>query len=953
MKKNQSNGNAKRAGGHPAGAGSRGPVVTGHLVTHTHWDREWRVPIWYARARLIRMFDSVLDALEHNPNFKHFLMDGQVVGVEDYLEFRPERRQAMCKLIKEGRIQIGPWYNLPDEYPIAGEALIRNLLVGTRRAMNLGGCLKTAYLSFGWGQTAQFPQILAGFGIDFVFVGKNVSHERAPNSEFFWRAPDGTSLLATRLGEEGRANFYFSTIMPVMYGVAYHDPSCRVDWGRGGWLWRRAEPGFDLETTFERDLQYHPQHLRKSMEDALRTTADTLVKEHRFLGNGTDSTGPYESIERLIADANALDPACKVVHSGIVEYAAAIRKVLEQQGMDRLATVDGELRDGPSFKVSGNALPVRAQIKTLNRRAQLQLIRYAEPLAAVARMHGIPWPGAFVDKAWHYLLLAHSHDAINGVTLDKTARDTVYKLEQVLELAAVSTDMAASGLLRKIRPDGCGAGDVLVAVFNMSSQEARYMVRAQIDMPEEMNPQWVDVADANGALCPVQPLGSRHMASPVNVVNSRAMPFYCDRHELYFDTGSLPAMGYKVFKALPHGKLNRKAEFWNNVYDHGTQIVGPNCMANEHIEVAFNPNGTFDLLHKASGRRYNGLHFIEDGGDAGDYWQRVRPAKDSVMTTQSAGCRLSLVEDGPLVTSWLCEWSLQVPRQLRRAEGCRDDACCPMTVKSRVTLRAGAPYVEIQTTVVNQASDHRVRVAFPTCLAAGQSVAQGHFNVDTRPIERPRDAQGRRDDGMGTLPLQNFVDLCDQAGGLAVLNRNIMEYEVSDDSSRTVFLTMLRCVPVRICTEYRCATEDASQPGGQCHGTHTFEYALYPHNGDVWTGGVYEATEHYLMPPLACQFSLPAEGKKSLPAEASFLTIQPASLQLSAFKKAQDSDALIVRLYNPTAAVVEGRLTFAVSPSAVELVTLNEEKMNSLPVKNGSVRFAAEPFKILTFRCSL
>ena len=75
-----------------------------------------------------------------------------------------------------------------------------------RHAKKLGGCLKIAYLSFGWGQTAQLPQILAGFGIDFVFVGKNVNKERALRSEFFWRAPDGTRLLATRLGVGGRAN---------------------------------------------------------------------------------------------------------------------------------------------------------------------------------------------------------------------------------------------------------------------------------------------------------------------------------------------------------------------------------------------------------------------------------------------------------------------------------------------------------------------------------------------------------------------------------------------------------------------------------------------------------------------------------------------------------------------------------------------------------------------------
>ena len=924
---------------------------TGHIITHTHCDREWRVPIWHARMRLIRMVDSLLSSLQKNSDFKHFLFDGQVVGIEDYLDVRPEHRELVCGLIREGRIQIGPWYNLPDEYPVYGESLIRNLLIGTRRAAKLGGCMKIAYLSFGWGQTAQLPQILAGFGIDFVYVGKNVSRARAPKSEFFWRSPDGTKLLATRLGDCGRANFYFTAIMSAMYGVSYHDPACKVTWGQGGRMWRRADGATDLETTFVKDKVYCNNLLKQSIDEAWQTTEDTLVKEHRFMGNGTDSTAPFEQLDKLIADANALDPSRVLMHSGIEEYAAALKESLQKQGFDTLTVVDGELRDGPSFHVSGNALAVRTQLKTLNRQAQLRLIRYAEPLASIARMYGIPYPETFIDKAWHYLLLAHSHDAINGVTLDKTARDTAYKLEQVIELAEVITDASASELLKKIDVSSFSQDDVLIAVFNPSNQDGRYVLNAQIDMPEEYNPQWVDIVDSDGDLCKVQPLGSTYIASPANVVNSRALPFYCDRHEMYFDTGVIPAMGHKVFKAQPHNKLSRKTEFWNNVYDFGSQITGPNRMANEFLEVSFNPNGTFDMLHKASGKIYNGLHYFEDSGDAGDYWQRISPWKNSTFTTLAAEAKISIVEDGPLVTSFMCEWTMSVPQKMLRNENRRDDTLISLAISSKVTLLAGIPYLEIKTTVNNRAMDHRVRAGFPTYIAAQQSAAQGHFNLDSRPIERPRDKQGIRDDGMGTLPMQHFVDISDGSNGLAVLNRNIIEYEVSDDPSRTTFLTLLRCVPVRICTEHRCATQDTTQTGPQCLGQYSFDYALYPHTENVWTGNVYETMEHYMMQPLTYQFSKHSADNKPLPQVGSFLTIQPSRLQIAAFKKAQDSDACILRIYNPSDSTIQGKLTFAAKPKTMEITTLNEEVLENLALSNGSVNFTFEPFKIVTFRC--
>lgn len=922
-------------------------VSTGHVITHTHWDREWRVPVWHARMRLLQMFDSLLEAFRRDPGFKHFLFDGQVIGIEDYLEMRPAHEGLVRDLIRAGRLQIGPWYNLPDEHPVEGEALIRNLLIGTRRAEHLGGCMRTAWLSFGWGQTAQLPQILAGFGIDFVFVGKNVSRERAPQSEFFWRSPDGTRLLATRLGDEGRANFYFTAIMPAMYGVSYHDPACKVEWGRGGWLWRRAGRTFDLETTFLKDPIFHDGLIASSIDDAWRTTDDTLVPQHRFLGHGTDSTAPYEHIDRLMAGASG--PGRVLKHSGIEEYTAELRRALEKRGLDRLVIVDGELRDGPTYKVSANALAVRAPVKTLNRRAQLRLIRYAEPLATAALMCGEPYPEAFCEKAWHYLLLAHSHDAINGVTQDKTARDTVYRLEQALELAEAVADNAAGALMKKINVSWAEPGDVLLAVFNLSNIEAGHVMRAEIDMPEELNPHWVDIADAGGGLCRVQPLGGRHMAAPVNVVDSRAMPFYCDRHELYFDTGPIPPMGYKVFRALPRGKLNRKTEFWNDIFDMGSQVTGPHRMANEFLEVAFNPNGTFDLLHKASGKWRRGLHFFEDSGDAGDYWQRVSPWRNSVFTTLAGTAAVSLVEDGPLVTTFHCEWSMEIPRGMARKDGRRDDVRVPLAIRSRVTLRAGAPYLEIETTVDNRAMDHRLRACFPTFLPAGESVAQGHFNTDSRPVSRPRDSRGIRDDGMGTLPMQHFVDLAGGDAGLAVLNRNVMEYEISDDESRTINLTLLRCVPMRICTEFRCATEDASQTGGQCPGEHVFEYALYPHCGDVWAGRVYETTEHYLVAPLAYQFSRHSRADARLPRAASFMAIRPSAVQVAAFKKAQDGESCILRLYNPGAEPLQGSLVFAVEPKSVELATLDEKPVRKLSVNRGSVSFEFEPYKIVTF----
>ena len=92
-------------------------IRTAHIVSHTHWDREWRYTIWQTRAWLISFMDELLDVLEKGI-YAGFLMDGQVSPILDYLEMRPEKEEQVKKFIKDGRLQAGPWYTLPDEYPV-------------------------------------------------------------------------------------------------------------------------------------------------------------------------------------------------------------------------------------------------------------------------------------------------------------------------------------------------------------------------------------------------------------------------------------------------------------------------------------------------------------------------------------------------------------------------------------------------------------------------------------------------------------------------------------------------------------------------------------------------------------------------------------------------------------------------------------------------------------------
>lgn len=923
---------------------------TGHIISHTHWDREWRVPEWNSRWRLKVMMDKLLNKLEGNPDFI-FLFDGQVVGVQDYLEICPDKRKQVEKFIKNGQLQIGPWYNLPDLYPVCGEALVRNLLVGISEANKMGRCLNIAYTTFGWGQTAQLPQIFKGFGIEQVVCGKNVSKERAPNSEFIWKSPDGTEVFATRLGVEKRANFFFSTLMPAIYGQNYGDNETRVRWGKDGWFFHSADSNADSEITFIPEETFHPEMVEQGIEDAWETCKDSLVQEHLFMGNGCDSTAPNDIVEKIIDFVNNNSEEKELKYSSLETYLKHVQQAIKDKNIE-LKTVKGELRDGPVHAVSANALATRMPLKVLNRKAQDLLIRYAEPFAVLAEQLGAEYPRQFLEKAWRFLLLAHSHDAINGVTLDKTAEDTAYKLNQIIEIGQVVTDMAASEILKKVNLTAFDNEEILLAVFNPTPRPQNQIINAAIDVPENKRCRGLKAFDVDNKELPVQNIGHSNHAAPVCVQNSRALPFYCDRHAVYLSTGKIPAYGYKIIKIKPDDLYNDKLKFWHGTYEQGSQVTEPFTMENEYLKVSINADGTYNIQSKTTNKSYEGLGYYEDGGDVGDYWQRVKPQYDKVIYSKGKPADIYLKEDGPLVTTYVCDITINVPSHaeyLPKFATKRADSHGQIKISTELTLKADSKMLEVKVTVDNQAKDHRLRVALPTYIDTDVSSAMGHFNVDTREIGREY-IDGKRDDEMGTLPMQNFLDLSDGKNGLAIINKDLIEYEISEDKSRTAYLTLLRCMEVNICTEGRCGTIETGATGPQCLGENTFHYALFPHKGNWAESELYNKTENYLFQPRAYQISKHTNG--TLPDKLSLFSIESSQVQVSCIKKSHNDEGFVVRLYNPTNNKVTTNIKFAKMPQEVYITNLKEEIINKINIpEHGDIEIELGSNKIITLYC--
>jgi alpha-mannosidase len=109
------------------------------VVSNTHWDREFRRSFEKTRRRLLDMLDVTLGILERDPAYHSFTLDGHSILLDDYLEMRPERRALVEDLVRAGRLIIGPWYTLVEEFSVGHEALVRNLLFGRKTVEKYGG----------------------------------------------------------------------------------------------------------------------------------------------------------------------------------------------------------------------------------------------------------------------------------------------------------------------------------------------------------------------------------------------------------------------------------------------------------------------------------------------------------------------------------------------------------------------------------------------------------------------------------------------------------------------------------------------------------------------------------------------------------------------------------------------------------------------------------------------
>jgi alpha-mannosidase len=257
-------------------------------------------------------------------------------------------------------------------------------------------------------------------------------------------------------------------------------------------------------------------------------------------------------------------------------------------------------------------------------------------------------------------------------------------------------------------------------------------------------------------------------------------------------------------------------------------------------------------------------------------------------------------------------------------------------------------------------------MVFPSDVKADFSHSAAQYDVVSHPVHvRPVPEAAWVEDAPTTFPQQGWVDLSSAERGLCILARGLPEYEVLDTERREVAVTLLRAVGYlgaanELQTTVVGAGPNIATPEAQVQRKLTFSLSVLPHGGSWDQAEVWRQALAHANPARAYSTGMdknrPGSAGASAPSSRSLLAIEGRNVVLSALKKAESGEALILRLYNPSEVPSEANIRLPFTPAGVRLVGLDEQPITAEGepgpvVKSGKrVRVVLPPKKIITLK---
>ena len=732
--------------------------VVVHIISHSHWDREWYLPFESHRMQLVELFDNLFDLFENDPEFKSFHLDGQTIVLDDYLEIRPENRDKVQRYIDEGKLKIGPFYILQDDYLISSEANVRNTLIGQAECAKWGKSTQIGYFPDTFGNMGQAPQILQKSGIHVAAFGRGVKPIGFDNqvledeqftsqfSEMYWQGADGSRVLGILF-----ANWYSN--------------------------------GNEIPVDKDEALAFWKQKL-SDVRDYASTNQWLMM-------NGCDHQPVQRNLSEAIRVANELFPDVTFIHSSFDEYVQAVESALPEQ----LSTVTGELtsQETDGWYTLANTSSSRIYLKQAFQENSNLLEQVVEPLTIITGGHNHKDQ---LTYAWKTLLQNAPHDSICGCSVDDVHREMEVRFAKVNQVGnfvktnllnewkgKLATQKSQSehlftvintGLHNKVDTVSTIV-NVAVCPFKELHPTEGFKKMAALSLPD------YHVEDLDGHLveAEIEDLGASY-----TLPKDKFRQPYIARQVRVTVPVHLAPLSWTTFQLL-----EGKAPHYDGLFQNGV-IDTP--------FVTLSIDDGLTLYDKTTNEAYEDFLRFEDRGDIGNEYIYFQPKGTEPIYAELTA--YEVLENNARYAKILLKHDLTIPVsadeqldaeqrgiiEFMNRKASRSEELTTIPLETEMTIFVDDPQIRFKTRFTNTAKDHRIRLLVKTHNTRPSNDSESIYEVVTRPNkpaaswENPENPQHQ----------QAFVSLYDDVKGVTVANKGLHEYEILGDD--TIAVTLLR-----------------------------------------------------------------------------------------------------------------------------------------------------------------
>ncbi|EFF27526.1 alpha-mannosidase [Enterococcus faecium] len=841
-----------------------------YIISHSHWDREWYMAYEQHHMRLIELIDDLLELFEVDPSFNSFHLDGQTIILDDYLQVRPEKRQAIQQAINEGKLRIGPFYILQDDFLISSESNVRNMLIGMEESRKWGTPVMLGYFPDTFGNMGQTPQLMKQAGISAAAFGRGVKPIGFDNqvleaenyssqySEMWWKGPDQTAIFGLLF-----ANWYSN--------------------------------GNEIPVEKEAALAFWKQKLADAEQYA--------STNHLLMMNGVDHQPVQKDISKAIYLANELFPDYEFIHSNFTDYLEAVQKDVPED----LGSVEGELtsQETDGWYTLANTASARVYLKQWNTKVQRQLENITEPLATMAYEVSGNYPHDQLDYAWKTLMQNHPHDSICGCSVDSVHREMIPRFEKADEVGKYLAQDSLEQLTAAIDTTGFPKDSFPFVIVNTAGMDKTGEAEITIELerkrfaegiPEQLYQELENlpkrkyhVETKSGATIPAI-LSEETVQFGYDLPKDRfRVPYMARMIKVTLPLENMPAFSWETF-ALVEGEA--KAEEKETMIHQSGRII-----ENGPLHLTIEKNGTITMEDRKNKRKLNNLHIFEDIGDIGNEYIFKQPFCDQpILSSNKENSEVKVLVDTPEIAKISILQEMEIPvsaderlekeQQMvvefryRKAERSKEKRI--LQIKTIMTIRKDSKKIDFETTLDNQMKDHRLRVLFPTKLHVEHHEADSIFEV----VKRPNHVSKSWENPTNPQHQQAFVNIHDEEYGVTVGNFGLNEYEVTEDGQ--IAVTLLRSVGELGDWGY------FPTPEAQCLGEHRFNYSIELHGPEEKFSTYLHAYAAQI--PFSTQQIKHHEG--TLISKQQYLTIKSETFAITALKRSKFSDKVVVRGFN-------------------------------------------------------